>query len=783
MPTRELLEYIEESLKQGLPIEEIKKSLLAAGWQEPIVNESIAAIHSIGGNPTAPPPPPAETTPAAAKPPQQIENSPSPIKRPNIMPVVIGGLAIIGIIGGAIAYAYTAGMWPFAQTQYKAEQLLEKIFAKIGDIDSTAYSFDIKFEAEPREAGAKSFKASVPESNKDQPLYDRDGDRFSDLWSIGSELQTSFTKNKKYPATLNGLSFAAKDPLTKKPYPYKSISNGASYELTITFETSAAIDTVKRGSRYAKVAPRITDKTVIFSKDSNTYYGFERGPQAPMLVELFQSLEEENDLFSFLPSNLNMAFHIGGTTQKDRAQSLDARFNIGADINFEDFIINADAEILKKGDVYYGKINKFPGLFFDISQIKQKWIRVTPDDLDITQEDLDFFEIFSWWGVSDTKRGGEENRAFEQFQLFFQIAEEEKVITANNPTTETLDGRKTYHYPLSLHSDNIARFYRHLTDESKKRFGSSAFIQFDEETLASFENASVKNVFDYVSSNTELSVWVDAKTGFPVKLGYDFRFVPDEKIRKLKDRQYRLLATLSFNDINKKVEIDTPKEFLSFEEAYSLLSGITPEEYAFERQTTRINSVKRALEDYKRLTKNYPSTLSDLTKTYGELSSSIDAEEKEYTKNLYGECYTERRFLKIVPNDLFTQKPYEYSRRNDSYALKFTMKIPPYEEGMRPSYSVYKTIYDTTNYLKPAKYSLRYVDGINTATYSVESEEAMQGASKDSDGDNIADSLEKYLGTNPLIKDTDDDGKDDGKELQSGSNPRGSGSLDYPSSG
>src|SRR3989338_2701162 len=352
MPTRELLEYIEESLKQGLPIEEIKKSLLAAGWQEPIVNESIAAIHSIGGNPTAPPPPPAETTPVAAKP-SPMENSPAPVKRPNIMPVVIGGLAIIGIIGGAVAYAYTAGMWPFAQTQYKAEQLLEKIFAKIGDIDSTAYSFDIKLEAEPREAGAKSFKASVPESNKDQPLYDRDGDRFSDLSSISFELQTSFTKNKKYPATLNGLSFAAKDPLTKKPYPYKSISNGASYELTITFETSAAIDTVKRGSRYAKVAPRITDKTVIFSKDSNTYYGFERGPQAPMLVELFQSLEEENDLFSFLPSNLNMAFHIGGTTQKDRAQSLDARFNIGADINFEDFIINADGEILKKGDVYY----------------------------------------------------------------------------------------------------------------------------------------------------------------------------------------------------------------------------------------------------------------------------------------------------------------------------------------------------------------------------------------------------------------------------------------------
>lgn len=644
MTTPELLDFIKNSLAAGSSPDQIRNSLISAGWNETDINDAFKQV----SQPTASPPqtiqaPEAQITPTTTYTPAGLNQYNKPLPQKNRTPRVTAIIALLLVILGGAALAYKYNLLAFLSTSRNATGgPLSKVFERIGDIESASYAMTFSIESQERETGAQPYVPAPDDSAK---------------------------------------------------------------------------------------------------------------PRWPAFIEFVS----EDNFLSFLPGNLNIVLKTSGTTQKQSTDATDARLQLGADINFEDFIINADVEFLKKGVTYFAKVNKFPGLFFDISKIKQKWVRIIPEDIANSGADLSNFDIVNTFLAPPTTGRQKNNiKPLEQFQLFSQLAESEGAFSIDPPKLEKLNNSQMYHYILKLHPEKIAPFYKRFTEEAKNRFGAEAFMQFDEAMFQYLQSGEFKMALDYISAHTNIETWVDTKSGFPTKVQYGFRFVPSAKNKKLKDKQLYVSANITLSDINKKISIEEPKDFTTFEDAVIAVSGISREEYIFGKQVQNIRQIRSAIDRFKQASGKYPNSLEELKKNKNE----------------------NMPFLKNIPLDAYSKKPFNYAIQGADYMLAYTINLPPYETGSIPSYSIR---YSSPN--NKVKYSLAYIQGSNTASSKSLSEEALRAGSIDTDGDSVSDSFEIYIGSNKNKRNTDGDGVDDGTELQRDSNPLGPGKLKYNNSG
>jgi hypothetical protein len=105
--------------------------------------------------------------------------------------------------------------------------------------------------------------------------------------------------------------------------------------------------------------------------------------------------------------------------------------------------------------------------------------------------------------------------------------------------------------------------------------------------------------------------------------------------------------------------------------------------------------------------------------------------------------------IDAIPNDRYTEKPFAYQTTEDGgYVLVYTIN---YVDGM------------STSDRK------KYVEGLNTATEKVLSNEAEGKIDADQDG--LTAAQEAEYGTSDHKKDTDGDGYDDKTEIDAGFDP------------
>lgn len=799
MANPDLLKYIRERLQSFATQEEIQGELLAAGWSLPDIADGFATIKA---GPSALQPSPMSYPPAQSP-------TTSPLTRfsgsPTTPGAILGGevhrskkwilwlvvALILLLIGGGAAFAYTKKTWPFGgvfelpsflkflefkKTQAPELQTVGDVFTQFGKIKSASYALTLGIESHDRDADAQPIVLEFPEFDEQQPMYDRDAKRFQFVRDL--ELTQAF-RTKQYPKALKDITNVLTDPLGK-PYQYEPTPDGGDFKLTVTFETTEAIEELQN-DRYVRDEKRakIEGKTATFNKDSQLAYYFEAKPKRPAFVEFFSN---QNDLFDFLPGNIKVAINVGGTTQKEN-NVVDGRFQGGADIQFEDFIINADVEFLKKGDTFYGRVNKFPGLFFDISKIKGKWVKFTLADLVGAGYGTFGFDAGTIEEGSRTKS----NLALQQLQLFFKVADEESALTLTKSGAPEVSGDQTLnHFTLAFNKEKLPAFYQKLTDAFKAQFDKKSFIKFDERTLAYLKAPSFDGIFNYLSKNGSFELWTDEETGYPVKFKYSFRLVPGDKVSKLKNKQINLSATVALTDINKPVSITEPNEAMSFEDAQLALTGKTKDEYLLEKQENSVQSLQLALNIYRDLAGSYPDTLEQLKITGTDakkLNSGTPKGEindpRFGARYSYGNTYKDRLLLQAIPSDAFTGNPFEYKKSGDTFTLAYTIKLPPYVPGtIAPS--VMKTDYSTCSGRPCSIASLKFVEGKNTATEKILSQEALAQAKIDSDRDFASDSLEMYIGTDKNKADTDGDGEQDGDEISDRKNPLGPGELEGP---
>ncbi len=685
--------------------------------------------------------------------PATVFNSRPPIQSPQSLGMgkrfgILIAIFVFIILGGLVAYGYSQQLGPFARPPYDQKTLASSIFAGMGNIKTASYSLRLNVVSEPRQAGARPFSSTVS-STSDDVSYKMDLDVFRDIQSILSGLQSYYRTNKAYPVALSQLTNV---PAAKKSvYRYLGLNGGSNFGLSVTFQTSDAVNSIQKDAKLysGKSAVAISGRTVTFSKDTPNYMYLPSERPQPFLVSLLGMQQ----YLGSIPSDFSLDGTISGASQKLPDQTVNSRVQVTANTNLNDINISLDAQFEKIADTYYFMVSKFPSIFFDISKIKEKWIKITPEDM------ATYGAGYMGNSAQSTqdKLATTKERVAQGLKIVLTVADaDQALVLRDDPIVETVNGTRAYRYDLVFNKSNMAKFYTDLTSQFSIAFKENDPLIFDQSTLDYLNSQAFGKVYDYFRDNTALTLWAD-KNGTPIQAAYALRLVPDDT-QKNSDRQVRMTVTLGLSNINQSVQISAPATSINLEDVMMAVTGQSKAQYEFSKQMSTIRSIQSQLSLYKMDTGVYPASLDDLTKTST------------------GSKYNFTPTMTVVPKDIFTSQPFTYVNKGSDYALSYTVQLSPYEKGTAPT-GIYQTSYDYSSANYKQLITMTALDGTNTADSKVVSEEAAKASKVDSDKDGLPDILEKYLGTNLNKKDTDGDGYSDYDELLKGSDPLGPGNL------
>lgn len=494
-----------------------------------------------------------------------------PPRRPFLISGLVIGLLLI--VGGGVAYAYVAQIGPFAVTQYDESAFVSSVLEKAASMTSASYAFTAALAVSQREKDAVVF--AVAPANPDlEKRYHNDYQRIGDLSYITSGLNATYGKKEKYdyktgsyvaqqgkpyPTTLSvadmeklgGYGTKGVDPVTKIPYHYSVSNDRKNFSLSATLETPNAVSALKDAYGYVATTTLIDGQKATFTKDSTRLYIPSSIPK-PFLVELADGMRS-------IPPDVSGDIGVGATADFGGGRSSEWKFNIVVNGNFGDLSFKVDAEALRKDKTYYVRVNKIPSLFGDFSSYKGQWISISPEAASSSTRGYDNFSELAR-GISSAETDYKENRtkATTALRKVAALADKNKLIKFKSaPKSEKVDGRSLYRYELTLNKETLIPFYKDvLADEELRDFFG---IAEDASALDYLASKEFDETFNYLESNTFLTLWTD-HAGYPGVLQYRLRIVPPDTAVKLADKQINLTFKVTFNDINKKVQIEAPAD-------------------------------------------------------------------------------------------------------------------------------------------------------------------------------------------------------------------------------
>jgi hypothetical protein len=227
-------------------------------------------------------------------------------------------------------------------------------------------------------------------------------------------------------------------------YGYQATSGGAGMRLSVNFETPEALEAVQKSAKDAT----IVGKTVTFTEKNflNSYFYFSGKPKQPALLNFVDSV----DLYAnYIPINLKSDATFSGTAERSM-ENADGHFKFSGNATFGDSTFSVDAEIMKKGENFFARLNKIPSMlssFVDFSKIMGVWIKITPNDIVSSPYSAGFSFGQDATGTYRKTAGV----ISEQIKLFVQLADEEKaVIVLKGPVREKLGDVSTFRYDLGI---------------------------------------------------------------------------------------------------------------------------------------------------------------------------------------------------------------------------------------------------------------------------------------------------------------------------------------------
>lgn len=288
---------------------------------------------------------------------------------------------------------------------------------------------------------------------------------------------------------------------------------------------------------------------------------------------LITSMIRTEDIYaSFIPSEMNAQLSITGTAKRAEAGTIKPSGSTGVTVSFStpDFSMNADVEIVVHEGVVYGKINRMPTIVvFNFDAIKGKWVKIG-DTAD---------EQMSAGGISVGLTSDEAAKMFDVLKQTPKLADESRVITyVQTPHKETLDSKTVYRYDLKLNPENFLRFYDSLTPLLRDATPEERRKEFDQVTAeqrAVISDPTFVRLINHLQEHTLLSVWVSQDSKLPVKAASTGYLIPSSTAaqsgQSISPVQLKMTFSVALSEINRPIAVSAPSEFITLDEAYSLL--------------------------------------------------------------------------------------------------------------------------------------------------------------------------------------------------------------------
>lgn len=628
----QLSDYIAQAKAAGMSADIIRDQLLKAGWAASDVQVAL--------NPGMVIPP----TPGPV-----ISKQPQPVKSSRRF--VFAGLVVLGILLVAgTGYAYVKNLGPFGAAPYTEKNLVSGLLEKSTTIASGSYTVAAHLAVVPRESDAKPFVTQLSNAVELKTQYEHDARRAQDVQTILYMLRAAAV----LPASLEKLQSNTKgetsyfitppsvtDPVSGQLYAYALTDGGKDFALTVVFETKAAITSIRQGYSFSPLTTLVNGQAVTFTKDSSTSGLYFSGEvPKPFLVELGEEAR-------YLPAEIKIDGTIGATTDWQKAGGEWKAFLDGTgDLGDLTYAVNVEA--LKKGGIYYFRINKIPSLFLsELGNIKGQWVKVDPAATGATAGSYsEFSSLASELPNAEASYKQNKQQALEMLKKAATFADEEGLFTLKGaPEKTTLDNRTVYKYNLKIRKEAIVPFYKKLLAESatNKTFSQNS-LAGDQGLLDYLQSPEFAEVFDYYDKNTSLVVSVDAE-GFPAQLEYGMRIVPPDTAVALKDKQAKLSLILTFSGVNQPVTIEAPKDAKLINDLIKQSdtnSSGALQSLEMSRQKARdarrisdMQQIQLGLTVYYDANSTYPNSLSDLVPKELPILPKDPAGLYEYAYNPY----------------------------------------------------------------------------------------------------------------------------------------------------
>lgn len=531
------------------------------------------------------------------------------------------------------------------------------------------------------------------------------------------------------------------------------------------------------------------------------------------------SLAEFDELFQNVPGDVNFS---GGVTIYVEAnkQIKDADGSIKFDGTYTggDISVGIDLEARKVGTDVFGIVNKFPSFFFiDPSAIKGKWVKLNDED-------------GNGWIEEDVYDQFDSQRIVNTLKTSLRNALKEKVFTVKRKLApEAIAGVNSEHYLIALNPEKLPGLYETLINDRRSK---GEDVKYLEQIRDELKKQEIMDVLKRIADNSSVEIWVDKVKGFLRQTKWQLTVVPPEGNERLQDKQFLLELQLTLEKVNQEVGVDKPSTTIDLDEASRLLTGISKEEQKFEKQTSRVREIRSSLRQYHDLTKTYPESIENLGEQLKKVTdecleqekperesfernrnANINADLKKYHPNFTSTCgYVglDQPATRISIADVYTNKPYGYTRDGDDFKLTYEIRLPPesnrfsyqrdsYADGTNTATSKDESVEKETSYEKSQKeYEAKVnankntnantndntnttiradsdYDGLNDVeeqTYKTDPQKIDSDADGMSDGDEV-----KKVKTDPLQSDTDGDGYSDYEEVLNNFNPIGPGSI------
>ncbi len=663
-------------------------------------------------------------------------------------------LMVFGFAGGG-AYAYMKfvhGIYLFVKPPFSRENFLEDFLSKSEMLQTSNQKVSLQFSVTEVDPDAVIFKRGTEEEEMLAP-YKRDEDRLRDVAFLLETLSELYESKKPYPATLAEAGLPVAD--TKgNTYQYKvvSVNKISTPEIKVTFETPEALDIAKR-SGAVTVGTQAT-----FTNSSLYSYVLKEKVEPESLKGLVFFKELENSL-KFLSVGTEASLAFTGSYEKGLdTMPENTNASIQVEVKSDMFNFGVDLDIRKIAKDFFLKVNKAPTIFADFSRVKNKWVH-------ITSEKIFHGDLPGLAGVVAPDQKAVE-KLLPQIRKLVSILGEEGVVQLVGDISKTTEGRDTlFNYNVTLNKEAFKKFYERAARELSNEYKNESILTYSESALETLRSKEFDGLWDYFFKNTTIYI-VANKEGIPLKMEFATRFVPSVgQETKKTSKQVNIKMAIENKDINQVVVVETPKDALSFKDAFILVQGITETEYDFSMQEKNLVAIGSALETYKKMTNRYPDTLEILAMKPGEVRRMAQSD-----------AYFSKEFDTLMPllpsvlEDAFTKSKFAYKKipaqgkMAEDFTFSYTMKIPAFASSTVNPFEE-----------RGQKIGLIYADGVNNANSKALSIEADKNFLVDTDKDGLTDNFEVYIGTSKVLKDTDKDSFTDLKEFKDGSNPLGPG--------